>query len=181
MHVHATASAFFFVFLSIVMTASARGRAVADTCVESPDRETPRGEHWYYHLDREKNRKCWHLGPAVSTAAYEAAPVRMERPRTAGPTLNSVFTPLLRGIRNFLRQPMPHEAAAGEPRIVQNDATKPLTIEDIAQPPEFPEERAEARPAQAPSLTASQRKALYAVFIKWEALQRDPGGGAPAR
>src|SRR5262249_50401157 len=106
---------------------------------------------------------------------------RAERPRTVAPTFNSVLGPLVRGFKRLFRQPMPHEAAAGEPRIVQSDATKPLTIEDIAQPAEFPEERAEARPVT--SITASQRKALVEEYLKWEELQRNTsgrGGAAPA-
>jgi hypothetical protein len=72
---------------------------------------------------------------------------------------------------------MSHEAATGEPRIVQSDATKPLTIEDIAQrQSEFPEERAETRPAS--SLTTAQRKALFEEYLKWEELQRAAGGNA---
>src|SRR5262249_60479095 len=84
---------------------------------------------------------------------------RAERPRTVAPTFNSVLGPLFRGLKRLFRQPMPHEAVAGEPRIVQSDATKPLTIEDIAQPAEFPEERAEPRPVT--SLTAAHSKTYY--------------------
>ena len=184
MYVHTVVSTVLFVSLSILIALGSKGRAVADiACTEQPDRNAPSGEHWYYHFDREKNRKCWHLGPVAAVVRESPAPPRMERTHTAGPTLNSVFGPLFRGIRNLFRQPMPHEVAAGEPRIVQSDATRPLTIEDIAQPQaEFPEERAETRPAS--SITLSQRKALFEEYLKWEQLQRSTGGSgaaAPAR
>jgi len=183
MHIHAAVSAAFFVSLSLLFTVALTGRAVADSpCIEQPDRDAPQGEHWYYHFDREKNRKCWHLGP-VATTMRESPPLpRAERPRTVAPTFNSVFGPLFRGLKRLFRQPMPHEAVAGEPRIVQSDATKPLTIEDIAQPAEFPEERAEPRPVT--SLTAAQRRALFEEYLKWSELQRNSGSGAapvPAR
>jgi hypothetical protein len=175
----------FFICLSVSFALVSKGRAVADSaCVEQPDREAPPGEHWYYRFDRGKNRKCWHLG-TVAAVVYEAPPPRTERTRSVASTLNSLFRPLFRELRSLLRQPMPHEAAAGEPHIVQSDATKPLTIEDIAQPqPDIPEERAETRaPA---SLTPAQRRALFEEYLKWEELRRNAGSGpsgtpAPAR
>jgi hypothetical protein len=184
MYVHAVVSTALFLSLSILIALGSKGRAAVDgACIEQPARDAPSGEHWYYHFDREKNRKCWHLGPVAAVVRESPAPPHTERTHTAGPTLNSVFGPLFRGIRNLFRQPMSHEAAAGEPRIVQSDATRPLTIEDIAQPQaEFPEERAETRPAS--SITLSQRKALFEEYLKWEQLQRTTGGSgaaAPAR
>lgn len=180
MYVHAVVSIALFLSLPILITLGSKGRAVADSaCIEQPASDAPSGQRWYYHFDREKNRKCWHLGAVAAVVRESPAPTRVERTHTAGPTVNSVFGPLFRGIRNLLRQPMPHEAVAGEPRIVQSDATRPLTIEDIAQPQaEFPEERAETRPAS--FLTPSQRKALFEEYLKWEELQRTSRGGAPA-
>jgi hypothetical protein len=180
MHVHATVSAVFFVVLSILMALGARGRAIADSvCIEQPDRDAPQGEHWYYHYDREKNRKCWHVGPNAAPVAHDGPPTpRTERSHTLASTLNAMFAPVVRSVRNFFRQPMPHEASAGEPRIVQSDATKPLTIEDIAQQPEFPEERAETRQVVT-SLTPAQRKALFDEYMKWETLQSDSGAAMP--
>ncbi len=178
MRVHATVSALFSVVLPILMTLGLTGRAAADSaCIDQPNRDAPPGAHWYYHSDREKNRKCWHLGPAAAVARDVAPLPRAEPVRAAASPLNLVFGPLFRDLRRLFRQPMPHEPVAGEPRIVQSDATRPLTIEDIAQQPEFPEERAEARPA--PSLTAAQRRALFEDYLRWEE-QRHGRGAAPA-
>jgi hypothetical protein len=176
MRIHSGVSVVFVVCLSILTALDATGRAAAQgVCVEQPGRDAAPGEHWYYHYDRQKSRRCWHLG---SGAAATAAPApRTERPRAASVSLNTVFAPFVRAMRNLFRQPMPHEAAAGEPRIVQSDATRPLTIDDIAQQPEFPEERAETRPVL--SLTAVQRKALFDEYLKWEALERNATGSAP--
>lgn len=178
MHVHATVSAVFLVFLSVLTTLHLSGRAVAagSVCLEAPGQDAPHGAHWYYHYDAQKNRKCWHLGSATTDAAVPV--VRGgERPRSVSQSLNAVFAPLLREVRSLFRQPMPHEAAPGEPRIVQSDATRPLTIEDIAQQPEFPEERAETRPVL--FLSAGQRRALYDEYVKWEARQRSSDGSTP--
>jgi hypothetical protein len=181
MDIHAFGSAIFVISLSIAVSVAVQGSALADAaCVEQPGRGALQGEHWYFHVDREKNRKCWHLGPAAAAPAYEIMPLpRAERTRPFGASVEAAFSDLFKGIRKLFRTPMPHEAQAGEPRIIQSDATRPLTIEDIAQPdPELPEERAEMRPIPAGSLTPAQRKALYEEYLKWEELQRVGGTGA---
>jgi hypothetical protein len=179
MYVHVIVSTIFFVFLAASIALGSKGRAFADSpCLEQPDRAAPLGEHWCDQADREKNRKCWHLG-TVAAVAHEASAPRTERTHTVASALNSLFGPLVRELRSLLRQPMRHDAAADEPHIVQSDATKPLTIEDIAQPqPDIPEERAETRPAT--SLTPAQRRALFEAYLKWQELQRNPGSGGNA-
>jgi hypothetical protein len=167
-----TASAVCAVFLSMVIVLGARGRAVADNCLERPDRAAPFGEKWYYRSDRDKNRKCWHLGAVAPFAILPPLP-RTERAVTS--TVRSVVSPVFRGLGSLFRQPMPHEPTPGEPRIVQPDATKPLTIEDITPQPEFPEERAETPPV----FTAAQRKALFEEYVKWEDQQRRAVRPAP--
>jgi hypothetical protein len=181
MYIHAVVSTALFVSLSLLITLGPKDAAAEIACIAQPDRDAPQGEHWYYHFDREKNQKCWHLGPVATVTHESPLPPQTERAQShsAGATFNSVFGPLFRGIRNLFRQPMSHEAATGEPRIVQTDATKPLTIEDIALPQsEFPEERAETRPAS--SLTTAQRKAPFEEYLKWEELQRADGNAATA-
>ena len=190
MHIHAFVSAVCTVALLILGVAGLKGRALADgACLERPTRDAPAGEHWYFHQDREKNRKCWHLGTNAAPVVRETPPPvpRAERTHTFLSSVNAAFASLARKMRSLFRRPMPHEAVAGEPRIIQNDATKPLTMEDIAQfQQELPEERAETRPGSAGSpgsatmLTAAQRKALYEEFLKWLELQR-VGGASPAR
>jgi hypothetical protein len=34
----------------------------ADDCLAEPNRDPPEGRHWFYHVDRVNNRKCWYLG-----------------------------------------------------------------------------------------------------------------------
>jgi hypothetical protein len=180
MHVHMFVSAVFFISLSLIGATAVKGRAFADSpCIEQPDRDAPQGEHWYFHFDREKNRKCWHLEAVAPVTREAPPPPRAERTHTAGSSVDAAFSSLFKGLRNLFRRPMPHEATAGEPRIIQSDATKPLTIEDIAQPqPELPEERSEARSGSPATLTAAQRRALYEEYLKWEELQH-VGGPAP--
>jgi hypothetical protein len=179
MYIHAVVSTALFISLSLLITLGPKDAAAEIACIAQPDRDAPQGEHWYYHFDREKNQKCWHLGPVATVTHESPLPPQTERAQSHSATFNSVFGPLFRGIRNLFRQPMSHEAATGEPRIVQSDATRPLTIEDIALPQsEFPEERAETRPAS--SLTTAQRKAPFEEYLKWEELQRADGSAATA-
>jgi hypothetical protein len=192
-HIHGAVSTACFVALLILGllilgVAGLKGRALADVaCLERPTRDAPAGEHWYFHQDREKNRKCWHLGTSAAPVVHEAPPLvpRAERTHTFLSSVNAAFASLARKMRSLFRRPMPHEVVAGEPRIIQNDATKPLTMEDIAQfQQELPEERAESRPGSPGSatvLTAAQRKALYEEFLKWLELHQRVGGASPAQ
>jgi hypothetical protein len=186
MHVHVFVSATFIISLATFGADAAKRPAFADAvCLEQPERASPSGAHWYFHLDREKNRKCWHLGPAAAAVPpHEAPPFRMERTHTLTSSVETAFSSLFRGLRRLFRRPMPHEAQAGEPRIIQSDATRPLTMDDIAQQqPELPEDRAEVRPGAAGSLTSAQRKALFEDYLRWHELQRagGTGGDTPAR
>jgi len=149
-------------------------------CAEQPDREPSQGAHWYYHYDREKNRKCWHLNVAVART-QEAAPSQQGQSASltvAEPTIGSVFSALFGGSANAPSGPMLQDTVAGEPRIIQSDSTRPLKIEDIAQQqPNIPEERAEQR--YITPLSAAQRSALFQEYLRWEEIQRNLG--VPAR
>jgi hypothetical protein len=50
-----------------------------DNCVSAPGAAAPAGQHWYYHIDRVKQRKCWYLHatmplPNHAAAKHRAAP-----------------------------------------------------------------------------------------------------------
>ncbi len=190
MQVHSFVSAMFFAILSMLVTLGMTGRGLAEIeCIERPDWESAQGGHWYYHFDREKNRKCWHLEGATSpiegTASRTrdaAATTEMDRKYTAAtPSISSVLSSLFRGWLAAPASPPPPEPLPGEPRIIQSDPTKLLTIEDIAQPqPDVPEERSE--PRYVTRLTRAQRRALFEEYLKWEELRRNLGNnGGPAR
>jgi hypothetical protein len=173
-------SAILVVSLATLGAATSKGRALVDSpCMEQPDRASPQGAHWYFHLDREKNRKCWHLASAAATVTvYDAPPPRMERAHTFASSVETAFSSLFKGLKRLFRRPMPHEAQAGEPRIIQSDATRPLTIEDIAQQqPELPEDRAEVRSGTTGPFTPVQRKTSFGDYLRWHELQRPGGSG----
>jgi hypothetical protein len=182
MQVYQIVPAVLFVLLSVLITLGTNGRALADNeCLEQPDLEAAQSGHWYYRLDREKNRRCWHL-EAIAPKTREGVPPQMDRTEpVTTPTIGSVFSSLFRW-PTVSRRSTPRETMTGEPRIIQSDPTRPLTIEDIAQQqqPDIPEERAE--PRYATPLTPAQRRALFEEYLKWEELQRNLGNpGAPPR
>jgi hypothetical protein len=70
--------------------------ARADDCLAEPNSPAPAGSHWYYHLDRAKQRKCWYIRatnqpaqPAAAQATSDPAslppapPIPLEKPATA--------------------------------------------------------------------------------------------------
>jgi hypothetical protein len=52
----------------------------ADDCLASPNKATPAGGHWRYHLERGTGRKCWYL--AGETATDDAAKPDADDPDT---------------------------------------------------------------------------------------------------
>lgn len=157
----------------ILFTPGANGRVFAGECVEQPNRQPVQGAHWYYHYDREKNRKCWHLD--ASAATREAAPpVKNQSDAVAPPpqTNTSVFSSMFQGSPTVPLTSVPQDPTSGEPRIIQSNPTKPLRIEDIAQQqPDIPEERAEER--YVTPLSPAQRKTLFEEYLRWEEIQRN--------
>jgi len=49
----------------------------ADECLAEPNSPAPAGQHWYYHMDATKQRKCWYIramDKSVQPAAGHARP-----------------------------------------------------------------------------------------------------------
>jgi hypothetical protein len=51
---------------------------VAADCLAEPNRDTPAGQHWYFHLDRGGDRKCWYLHATVPAGAAEAPAMELQ-------------------------------------------------------------------------------------------------------
>jgi hypothetical protein len=47
--------------------------ARADDCLAEPNSPAPAGSHWYYHLDRATQRKCWYIRATDQPAPDAAA------------------------------------------------------------------------------------------------------------
>jgi hypothetical protein len=48
--------------------------ARADDCLTAPNSPAPEGSHWYYHIDRATQRKCWYVRATDQPAQQAAAP-----------------------------------------------------------------------------------------------------------
>jgi hypothetical protein len=54
---------------------------VAADCLTEPKGDAPAGQHWYFHLDRGSDRKCWYLH-ATATAPAEAPAMELQSVRS---------------------------------------------------------------------------------------------------
>ncbi|MBR0796663.1 hypothetical protein JQ615_14810 [Bradyrhizobium jicamae] len=59
--------------LAAAQTAAGTAEKTADNCQPAPKGSAPAGSHWYFHLDRATQKKCWYLGEAKNKAAKAAA------------------------------------------------------------------------------------------------------------
>jgi hypothetical protein len=98
--------------------------ARADDCLTEPNSPAPEGSHWYYHIDRATQRKCWHVRATDQPAEQTAAPAASDDSAAAP---NAV-----------LRKPA---TSSGAPMSISPDAS--------AAPSSPP-----AKPRRAPAITA---------------------------
>jgi hypothetical protein len=160
----------------------------ADDCLTAPNRAPAPGSHWYYHLDRASDRKCWYLvepppqSPSAQTPIAQAPqpPLAPEpTPPPAQPGFGSFFSSL--GLT-----PPPQPNTTGDPRIAQPAPADDPRIGDAGpgrqprmtlaskqhrpvhlRPPAA--EHSEERPAA--SLNQVERDALFEEFLKWRERQ----------
>jgi hypothetical protein len=55
-------AAAFMILFAEVLVAGRMSRA-AENCINEPNAAAPEGSHWYYHVDRITQQKCWYLRP----------------------------------------------------------------------------------------------------------------------
>jgi hypothetical protein len=62
--------------------------ARADDCLTGPNSPAPEGSHWYYHIDRATQRKCWYVRATDQPTQQVVAPATSDAsPATPAPTL----------------------------------------------------------------------------------------------
>jgi hypothetical protein len=81
--------------------------ARTDDCLTAPNSSAPQGTHWYYHVDRTNQRKCWYVRATSQPAQQGAAQATSE----AAPAAQSDSMPVSSG-------PMPATAAASAPTSI---------------------------------------------------------------
>jgi hypothetical protein len=97
---------------------------VAADCLAEPNRDAPPGQHWYYHLDHAKDRKCWYLH---ATATGAAEPPAME----------------LQSVHPQRRQAAPAPAAEPQRRRTATPAAEPQRQVAAPQQPAPPRSEAD--------------------------------------
>ncbi len=124
--------------------------ARADDCLVEPNAPAPEGSHWYYHMDRTKQRKCWYLRapdqPAQQVAAHavsDAAPDAHTTPLVQATTASAVAPIPISP--NDIHQSSPHiKMLATKPQrgdstttdeSVQNNVEEEATVSSIATAP----------------------------------------------
>ncbi len=66
----------------------------ADDCLASPDKATPSGGHWRYHIERGTGRKCWYLADEAAKAdPAEAAKADPAQPDTGNADVTDSVPP----------------------------------------------------------------------------------------
>jgi hypothetical protein len=63
------------------VSANISGAAVE--CITEPKFDPPEGSHWYYHIDRATDRKCWYL---LALAPETAPATAAHSQRTSAPS-----------------------------------------------------------------------------------------------
>jgi hypothetical protein len=88
--------------------------ARADDCLTAPNSPAPQGTHWYYHVDRTNQRKCWYARASSQPAQQAAAQATSEAAHAA----QSDSMPVSSG-------PMPATAAASAPMSISPGNSAP--------------------------------------------------------
>ncbi|MHC2437544.1 hypothetical protein [Bradyrhizobium sp. USDA 4451] len=74
---------------AVTNTANAK---TADTCQSGPKGTAPAGSHWFYHLDRSTQKKCWYLGDARNKVVAKTATAQ-QQPAAAPDTATADAAP----------------------------------------------------------------------------------------
>jgi hypothetical protein len=168
-----------------ILLGANRGARAGDDCLAGPNRAPAPGGHWYYHLDRASNRKCWYVmepqtrSPTAQAAEPQPAPDPVPQPpqATFGAFLSSLGFPGTQpntagDVR--VAQPAPADdlksdlaAPARRPRMMRYPdaeaarAAKPHRQAHARPPAEHADE------GSAPPLSQAERDALFQEFLRW--------------
>ena len=113
--------------------------ARTDDCLTAPNSSAPQGTHWYYHVDRTNQRKCWYVRATSQPAQQGAAQATSQAALAA----QSDSMPVSSG-------PMPATAAA----------SAPTSISPGNSAPPLPHARILAKPKLAAAISATTDKSV---------------------
>ncbi len=159
----------------------------ADDCLTEPNLRAAQGGHWYYRVDRARNRNCWYLRQPHAEAAPAASPQAQSPPRsaahTASPSWISRLTLTFAPASAAQQQETPAEP--GAQRIPADGPSKDAALPteeprvarylDPEKKPKPRQRRATRTPATRPdrngALDPASRDALFQEFLLWQGRQ----------
>jgi hypothetical protein len=152
-----------FVLLTIISGATTTvpfDLARAGDCLAAPSSPAPKGIHWYYHLNRATQQKCWYVRssekqPRHATVQTTSADAAM--PPTNGEQLGSTGA---RDIDRSSGQPDPSTAAIQEP-------ASSTTSSGSASQPSPPENRQAATAPQENALSDANGQPTVPTAVVW--------------
>jgi hypothetical protein len=164
-----------------VSVAAPTTTARADDCLAEPNSSAPAGSHWYYHLDKTTQRKCWYIRatdqptqPAATEATSDGAslspppPISAEESAAASADIPMSISPgdsapALPRVKVPAVKPRPASvSSATSPQSVQQSAPKATpqsgSASSIPEPPAAKASRSSQisdlpGPARAPAAT----------------------------
>jgi hypothetical protein len=163
--------------------------SAAGVCIEKPNQQIDQAGHWYYHVDRERHRRCWFFETSEVTASPVPSPDRLSANADSQPW----FSQLAAGLAQTFSFERQQNSAIDASNTASNTITKasspkhPKTNKMAAKNrsrivplPEttgvastersdqlLPQSASERNETQPPQLTAADRDALYQEFLKW--------------
>jgi hypothetical protein len=178
--------------VAAAMLGNGQAARAADDCLTAPDRPTGPGGHWYYHLDRGKDRKCWYLVEPEARAPAADPPPQSLTPTPAAPPapapqpqpspFETFFSRLAPSPAAQDGAPQPAPAPTYNTQSVRPDNTDTAALPhpihttrrtDVDDPPAAkPHRPAHPAPVQTGSSPAApseqnERDALFQEFLRW--------------
>ena len=130
--------------------------ARADDCLTAPNSPAPQGSHWYFHLDRATQRKCWYVRapgqPAQQATAATTGPATPmhSTPAPSGASSPDVSAPPSPHVKISAAKPIPAPVRSGTTaKTVQQSAQDKNTASTPVVPAPQTSTSSETRPQAA--------------------------------
>ncbi len=182
---------------ALIVLGASRIAWAGSECIEQPNQEPAAGQHWYYHLDRTNDRKCWYLG-TIEPPAPQAATVPNRQPvadPSPQPSLSGWFESIgaaLSGKTPAGTSPDAAEGDAGATQPAKADVAKSASVDPSIRPhvarrsdPDDARaanvhrqspprsELARADQSAGSSINQTERDALFQEFLRWREQHKD--------